>query len=68
MSNKNDKRSPQIRVNVTLSKELHRKHVKKACDLHLSFSAYVRLCLEQQGKSTDSLPFKGTVLPFRDDS
>ena len=72
MKNNNAKRAENIRVNISLPASLHKNHVKNAFHMHLSFSAYVRLCLEHYAKcaevSDDSLSSEGSVLPFRNNS
>ena len=66
-----------IRVNISLPPEMHKDHSVNASDLYLSFSAYVRLCLqyyadqkrlEEKSKLDKLLPFEGSILPFRDNS
>ena len=69
MKNSKVDKAENIRVNISLPASLHKFHVKNAFGMHLSFSAYVRLCLEHYAKSQDqdmeSLPSERTVLPFR---
>ena len=67
MKNNKVEKGENIRVNISLPASLHKIHVKNAFQMHLSFSAYVRLCLEHYAKDKESelLPPEGTVLPFR---
>jgi len=67
MLKRNDK-CAQIRVNISLPKEFHKKHVKVAFEAHISFSAYVRLCLERPPLIENLLPLERPILPLGDDS
>ena len=63
-----------IRVNISLPPDMHKEHSSNASDLYVSFSAYVRLCLQhyadqkklEEKSKLNSLPFEGSILPFRD--
>jgi hypothetical protein len=55
-----------VRVNISMPKDLHRDFVADADKLNLSFSAYVRLCCQHVGVG-NLLPFKAPVAPLRDD-